>query len=79
MGSDRAGGALGSEEPTNPAIPLTPEKKQARVDAVVADAKAKSLPGPDAAHCVDFLYDELELSDQARRLHDINTCRTTLF
>lgn len=38
--------------------PLTAEEKEARINAIVADARGKALPGPDAAHCSDFLYDD---------------------
>ncbi|HEY9568876.1 MAG TPA: type II toxin-antitoxin system prevent-host-death family antitoxin [Thalassobaculum sp.] len=37
---------------------LTNEKKAARIAAIVADAKRKIRPGPDAEHCSDFLYDD---------------------
>ena len=32
------------------------EEKSARIDAIVADARLKALPGPDAARSADFLY-----------------------
>ena len=35
---------------------LTSEEKAARIDAIVADAQNKLLPGPDAARSTDFLY-----------------------
>lgn len=37
---------------------LTPEEKEARIDAIVADVRGKIRPGPDAEHSADFLYDE---------------------
>jgi prevent-host-death family protein len=35
--------------------------KAARIDAIVAAAAGKALPGPDAAHSQDFLYDDAGL------------------
>lgn len=36
--------------------PLGAEEKSARINAIVADARGKALPGPDAARSADFLY-----------------------
>jgi len=41
--------------------PLTPEERGRIIDEIVQDAKGKGLPGPDAAHSADHLYDEYGL------------------
>lgn len=38
--------------------PLTAAVKRERIDAIIRSARGKALPGPDAAHSQDFLYDE---------------------
>lgn len=37
---------------------LTAEEKDARIEAILVDVRQKIRPGPDAAHCSDFLYDD---------------------
>src|SRR3546814_18039846 len=51
--------------PVSPTLPN--EKKADRIAAIVADAKRKSRPGPDAEHCSDYLYDDKETGRAARR------------
>jgi prevent-host-death family protein len=37
---------------------LSREEKLKRLEEIRLSAVGKALPGPDAAHCSDFLYDE---------------------
>jgi antitoxin (DNA-binding transcriptional repressor) of toxin-antitoxin stability system len=47
--------------PANPRPQLTPEQRRLIIDEIVEEAKGKGLPGPDAAHASDHLYDEYGL------------------
>jgi len=38
--------------------PVTPEEKRRILLEVMESARGKVMPGPDAAHSQDFLYDE---------------------
>ncbi|MHB1102778.1 MAG: type II toxin-antitoxin system Phd/YefM family antitoxin [Devosia sp.] len=40
---------------------LSPEERRKIIDEIVKEASGKGLPGPDAAHSQDFLYDEFGL------------------
>lgn len=40
---------------------LTPDERGRIIDQIVAEARGKGLPGPDAAHSADHLYDEFGL------------------
>jgi antitoxin (DNA-binding transcriptional repressor) of toxin-antitoxin stability system len=40
---------------------LTPAERQLIIDEIVAEAGERGLPGPDAAHSADHLYDEFGL------------------
>jgi len=37
---------------------MSPEERRAAIDRVLAQYPGKPTPGPDAAHCSDFLFDE---------------------
>jgi antitoxin (DNA-binding transcriptional repressor) of toxin-antitoxin stability system len=43
------------------ARPLTPEQRGRIIDEIVQEARGRALPGPDAAHAADYLYNEFGL------------------
>jgi prevent-host-death family protein len=54
----RFGHAVVKLAPVDAKARLTPAERLAIMDEISKSAQADMLPGPDAAHSQDFLYDE---------------------